>query len=89
VLAPISEEVYFRGMVYTYFRGKLGAVGGLALSSILFASAHLDPASFIEVAVLGGCLAWLFEKTRSLNTAILAHFTVNFLNFVLAFAGVL
>lgn len=40
ILAPFCEEIYFRGFLYQYIRGKLGVKIGLVLQTIIFMILH-------------------------------------------------
>jgi uncharacterized protein len=73
VLAPIGEEIFFRGFLYTAFRRQWGVAPALALSSAVFALFHLEPLLFVPMFVIGLILASLFEYRRSLAPAIFLH----------------
>lgn len=85
VLAPVSEEIYFRGMVYPMIRSKLGVKAALILSGLFFSSLHLDLFRLIPIWVGGIALAYFYEKTGSLITSIAAHSTWNTLMLVLMY----
>lgn len=80
VLAPLSEELYFRGFVYPVFRSRLGVWPAVAISSCLFAVLHYDLVRFVPIAIGGAFFALFCERTRSLYPAILAHSTWNVLS---------
>lgn len=73
VLAPVGEEIYFRGFAYPVFRRRLGINGGIIFSALFFSALHFDLFRFIPIAVGGAGLAWLYENTESLVTPIVAH----------------
>lgn len=73
LLAPITEEVYFRGFAYNAFRRRWGIAGGIVGSAFFFALSHLDPWAFIPIALIGGVLAYAYEKTGSLPVVMIAH----------------
>jgi len=73
LVAPLSEEIFFRGFLYQAFKKSWGVNAGLFLSSFLFAAVHLEIYSFIPIMIIGWLLAYLFEKTRSLLPAIFLH----------------
>jgi uncharacterized protein len=77
VIAPFSEEIFFRGFMYSAFKKSWGVNAGLFLSSFLFAVAHLEIYSFIPIMIIGWLLAYLFEKTKSLLPAIFLHGVYN------------
>lgn len=77
VVAPLSEEIFFRGFLYSAFKKSWGVNAGLFLSSFLFALVHLEFYSFIPLMIIGWLLAYLFEKTKSLMTPIFLHGVYN------------
>jgi len=85
VIAPIAEEVFFRGVIYAGLRKRLPVVPAVVLSSALFASAHMDTMRLLPF-VLGVVAALLMEFTGSLVPAILAHMGVN-IGFVMFLAN--
>ncbi len=79
LLVPISEELYFRGLLHTWFWGKTERVWLRVLaSSALFALAHADSVSVIAASsVIGVVNAIAYERTRSLFIPIVVHVTTN------------
>jgi len=77
LIAPFSEEVFFRGFLYSAFKKNWGVNAGLFLSSLLFAAVHLELYSFIPLMIIGWILAYMFEKTKSLVPAIFLHGVYN------------
>ncbi len=77
VIAPFSEEVFFRGFLYSAFKKSWGVNVALLLSSFLFAIVHLELYAFIPLVIIGWLLAYLFEKTKSLIPAIFLHGVYN------------
>lgn len=83
-LAPLGEEVYFRGFVYPYLR-SWGLPAALLISSAFFAALHFDLVRFLPLALSGIGLALLCEKTGSLFPSIFAHSTWNIIMTLLVF----
>ena len=75
-LAPLVEELFFRGLVFGGLLG-LGAVPAAAISSLLFAAWHLDLAALIPVTAIGLVLAWLAWSRATLWDAIIFHLAFN------------
>ncbi len=92
VIAPVVEEVVFRGFVYGGLRHRLGVPAALVISSAVFALAHslsvggsillLAPSLFIA----GLVLAWVYERTKSLVPGMLLHATFNLIAVLAIFA---
>lgn len=80
VIAPITEEFVFRGMIMTGLRRALNSVPSVLVSAVLFGAIHLMTGSIITAvhAMLGGLIFGLaYEKTGSLFSAIAAHLAGN------------
>ena len=73
VLAPIGEEIFFRGMVYPVFKEKWGLKAGMIVSGMFFALLHFDVLRFFPLLLGGVGLAYIYEKSRSLFSCMLAH----------------
>ncbi len=72
LVAPIAEEVFFRGMLYGFFR-RWGVFAALILSTFLFVLPHLG-----ITQIIGGILfAVAYEKEGSLIVPIIIHASGN------------
>lgn len=82
VLAPMAEEILFRGIMYPAI--KQAGFPRLALwgVSILFACVHFNLVTFVPLLVLALLLTALYERTDNLLAPIAAHALFNALNFV-------
>jgi membrane protease YdiL (CAAX protease family) len=76
VVAPIVEEVFFRGFVFTAMRSKLNVAGAAIVTGVMFGVVHAfgSPLSFLfPLAVLGIVLCLVYWKTGSLLPCIALH----------------
>lgn len=73
VLAPISEELYYRGMIYPVFRSYLGTFWGAIVAGLLFGLVHWDLWRAIPLAAGGAILCYIYEKSGSILVSALAH----------------
>jgi len=73
VLAPLSEELYYRGMIYPVFRSYLGPLGGALIAGLLFGLVHWDLWRTIPLAAGGAILCYIYEKSGSILVSALAH----------------
>jgi membrane protease YdiL (CAAX protease family) len=76
VVAPIAEEIFFRGFLFTALRRWVGWVGGALLSGAVFAAIHigsLDAIFLPALVVLGFLLAALYKQTGSLLPCMAFH----------------
>lgn len=76
-LAPLVEELVFRGLLYGWLVGRWG--GGIAVigSSLAFAAAHVELAHVILVLPLGLVFGWLRWRSGSLWPSLVAHMANN------------
>ncbi len=78
VLAPIGEELLFRGVLLPWLRGWMGQVVALVVSAGLFASLHLFYGVFtLWIFYLGLMLGWARLASGGLRAPILLHATMN------------
>jgi membrane protease YdiL (CAAX protease family) len=85
LLAPIAEELLFRGVLYPGIRDVGFPRVALWGSSLLFAAVHLNAATFVPLLLLALVLTRLYERTGNLLACISAHSLFNALNFALLF----
>ena len=83
MLAPICEELFFRGAVFGSFKAAGRPLAGGVFSALLFAFAHLDPVTIIPLLIFGLGTAWAYHRTRSLVTVVIAHALNNAVAFTL------
>ena len=84
LIAPVSEELFFRGLLLRGFLMRYRPGTAIIASAFLFSAAHLNPLQGIPAFFLGLYFGWLFVRTRSLWPCILAHA----LNNMVALGGV-
>lgn len=79
VLAPLNEELLFRGVVFRSLRLRFGRGIALAVSGLLFGAMHFNLAGFVPLALLGVALAIAYEHSGDIRVPIIAHalFNVN------------
>ena len=77
VLAPIAEELFFRGFLLAGLRRFMRLWPAVLISAALFAVVHIYPLVIPAIFVLGVILAVLVERRRSIVPAIAAHMTFN------------
>jgi membrane protease YdiL (CAAX protease family) len=77
VLAPLVEELVFRGLVYGWITGRWGSLAGWIVSSLLFAAAHVELKHVVLVLPLGLLFGWLRRRTDSLLPSLFSHIVNN------------
>jgi membrane protease YdiL (CAAX protease family) len=89
-LAPLFEEVIYRGLVQSALLEHFGIEARwlvILTSALLFGAVHAGPAAWHVLpglVVLGVLLGWLYERTGSLLAPVLVHFGFNLVNVALA-----
>jgi len=83
-LAPVAEEIFFRGVVFNAWLREAGRKWAYIGSAALFAAIHLSLLSLLPIFVLGLALAWVYERTGNLLAPIVMHATVNGISVALA-----
>lgn len=73
ILGPIMEEVFHRGIVTRLLLRKYCPWKAIAVSGLIFAIVHLNPAQFVPAFTSGMFYAWLYYRTRSLWPGIVLH----------------
>ncbi|MBL8734698.1 MAG: CPBP family intramembrane metalloprotease [Planctomycetes bacterium] len=82
VVAPVCEELFFRGYLFTAVRGVASSRVAQLLTAAAFGLVHgVDYA--LPIAGLGLCFGWLRERTGALLPSMLAHAVHNGLTLAL------
>ena len=86
-IAPVVEELLFRGVLQNALKRKVGTRGGILLSACLFSLMHPQlPLGFLPLMVLGIVFGILAETRKSLVPSIVAHGINN--GVIIAFMGI-
>ncbi|NTW28297.1 MAG: CPBP family intramembrane metalloprotease [Coriobacteriia bacterium] len=88
LVAPVVEELAFRGVVLNALGEKWGMWPAIIASALLFAASHLSLWMLLPTFVLGVALGWIAWTRRSLASAILLHMLYNSAAVVAAFMAV-
>lgn len=86
-VAPVTEEIFFRGFLFKGFREKYGWVNALIFSSIIFALFHGQLATLLPTFLLGALFAYLYQRTESVFPGMILHFAVNALGSCVLLVG--
>lgn len=85
VVAPVTEELLFRGVLFSAL-SRFGVFVGAIASGFLFAVPHFDTGSLLPFTFVGAALALIFYRYRSLAAAIHVHILFNTVSLVLLVA---
>nr|CCA80656.1 conserved membrane hypothetical protein [blood disease bacterium R229] len=73
LIAPVVEEMLFRGVILRSFLRQYPAGVAIIHSAAVFGMAHLNVYQFMLAFLLGLLLGKLYERTRSLLPGMLVH----------------
>ena len=82
VIAPLAEEVFFRGLLFRAFDGMWAGWLAILVSGFAFGLFHLNLSVLIPFSVIGMLFAWSFKASGSLWITVLAHFIFNSVSFI-------
>jgi uncharacterized protein len=82
ILAPVVEELIFRGVIFSSFQRIYPAFWVIFFSALLFALFHLNPWQLGPTFLLGLLLGYVRLKTGSLLAAMLTHALHNLMIFL-------
>ena len=79
VMAPVAEELLFRGWIFTALRARRSALAAIVLSAAAFAAAHNESSHLYALAVfpVGLALGRVRERTGSIHATMLMHGSYN------------
>lgn len=77
VIAPIYEEVIFRGILLKGMANKINPKLALVVSALFFAMAHMNIPQGINAFLLGLLIGAIYLNTGSIYLCIFAHFINN------------
>lgn len=77
ILAPIFEELVFRGLILDGLLKKYSPVLAIGISALLFGLIHGNPPQIFTGIVLGSFIGWIYYKTKRIELAIFLHFVNN------------
>ena len=83
VLAPILEEIIFRGVILETVRSRWGKMWGVVVSSLLFGAVHGIPQQTINACLVGALLGGVYIATDSLLVVIILHAINNAISYIL------
>lgn len=92
VVAPIHEELFFRGVLHRSLADRYGFVAGALGSGVAFGLIHYIPGPWYDSALLmavmvvtGFALAYVYERRGNLLASIVAHSTFNAIGLALIY----
>jgi len=87
LLAPVAEEIIFRGLLYGWLRRFMGLAPAAFLSAAVFGLVHGILPVIAAAFVVGLALAYIYERTGSLWAPTIVHATQNCIAMTIMFAN--
>jgi hypothetical protein len=87
VVAPLTEELTFRGLMLGGMLQRYRAWVAITLTAGLFALLHMNPWQFPAAMILGVLFGWWFLRTRSLWPCLFGHAVNNGLPHITTLVG--
>ncbi|WP_300797264.1 CPBP family intramembrane glutamic endopeptidase [uncultured Alistipes sp.] len=87
VLAPLFEEVIFRGVLLDSMRARYGVVVAWLLSSLMFGAVHGHPTVIVNAVFMGLILGFVYIASDSLWSTIFLHAINNGIAYMLMAVG--
>ncbi len=77
IIAPLAEELAFRGTVFGSLRRSFGFWPAALLSALAFAAMHMNMVQGVATFVVGVFFAFLYEKFGKIWVPVFAHMVMN------------
>jgi len=82
-IAPVFEELFFRGILLPALARRVGAGGAVILTSLVFAAFHVHLPSFLPLFLIAVAFALAYLYTGSLLVPMVMHGVFNAVNLIL------
>jgi membrane protease YdiL (CAAX protease family) len=94
IVAPVTEELFFRGILYRGIRDRHGVALGVIGSAVVFGAVHAPADAWRNVLFLqtlmcftGAGLALIYERRANLVASVAAHMAFNVIGVIAIFHG--
>lgn len=87
VIAPVAEEIVFRGLVFNRMRRYFSHAAAVIVSAGLFGLYHGNPVQMLYGCCMGILMAYLYERMHCFAIPCIFHATANVIVYVLAQSG--
>lgn len=77
ILTPVTEELLFRGLLYSRLRKNINATGSMIISAVVFAAFHGNFVQIIYAFMVGIIFAHIYEQFKSVWASVILHCVAN------------
>jgi len=85
IMAPVAEEIFFRGVLFRWLRGRCSFWSAAIVSSAIFGLLHGELSLAAAALIMGIVLAYLYEKSQSLWSPVLIHILNNSVKIIILY----
>ncbi len=89
IVAPVCEELLFRGLMYKRMKEYMTPGTAMLLSALAFGFFHGNMTQMVYSAILGFLMAYVYEKYHNLFAPVLFHAVANLFSVVVTETGLL
>lgn len=82
LIAPLSEELLFRGLLLPFIARRAGVIAGVLVSAVVFSALHMNLGAFFPIFTLGLVLGGAYVATGRMGVPVLIHLLFNGVNIV-------
>ena len=86
-IIPLSEELFYRGLVFKRFRERIGFLGAAFISSFVFSTSHGNVVQALYTIGLGMLLSYAYEKYGSFKAPLFLHVVANMTSLICTRTG--
>ncbi len=83
LLAPLAEEIVFRGAILRDLLTKMKPWMAIAISALLFSLVHMNPVQMPFAFLIGILLGWMYWRTGSILPSMAYHWANNSIAYIL------
>lgn len=87
VMAPLFEEVIFRGVVLESTRARYGVLAAWLVSALVFGIVHVHPTIAVNAFAMGLVFGFIYLRSESLWSTIILHAINNGFAYILLLMG--
>lgn len=87
LIIPLSEELFYRGLVFKRFRERIGFLGAAFISSFVFSTSHGNVVQALYTIGLGMLLSYAYEKYGSFKAPLFLHVVANMTSLICTRTG--
>ena len=90
LVAPIAEEVVFRGLVYNRLRRNgLNTMIAILISSLFFGLYHFNVVQAVYGTLMGLLIVWIYERYGGFIYPVIIHVSANIVIYIISSTGLL